>query len=233
MADKVVMGDQQDGLRGLTRYSDNEGDIIWPAWRAELKQRVAFEFGKVGSKIIEGEVKETDADPGEVTEDINALINALIPKTRAQIQTRSDWMHEVDASSGEGEEGETGSSTTTKLTLIGKMSIKMAISKIKSSYIQSIQEHGLVKGCKVEKDLAKKILNYTNTTLPQWLVKMDKQFGVTDSELKDAYVEQMTSLRVLKSQESADVLRNLLGEGGALGELDADKYVGSNYVVCH
>ena len=42
MADKVVMGDQQDGLRGLTRYSDNEGDIIWPAWRAELKQRVAF-----------------------------------------------------------------------------------------------------------------------------------------------------------------------------------------------
>ena len=65
MADKVVMGDQQDGLRGLTRYSDNEGDIIWPAWRAELKQRVAFEFGKVGSKIIEGEVKETDADPGE------------------------------------------------------------------------------------------------------------------------------------------------------------------------
>ena len=27
------MGVQQDGLRGLTRFSDNEGDIIWPlAW---------------------------------------------------------------------------------------------------------------------------------------------------------------------------------------------------------
>ena len=39
MADKVVMGDQIDGLRGLTRFSDNEGEIIWPAWRAELKQR--------------------------------------------------------------------------------------------------------------------------------------------------------------------------------------------------
>ena len=101
MTDKVVMGDQQDGLRGLTRFSDNEGDIIWPAWRAELKQRVAFEFGKIGNQIIEGEVKESDADQGEVTDNINALINALIPKTRAQIQTRSDWMEEIVSSSAE------------------------------------------------------------------------------------------------------------------------------------
>ena len=70
------MGDQKDGLRGLTRFSDNEGDIIWPAWRAELKQRVAFEFGKIGNQIIEGEVKESDVDPGEATEEINALVNA-------------------------------------------------------------------------------------------------------------------------------------------------------------
>ena len=75
------MGDQNDGLRGLTRFSDNEGDIIWPAWRAELKQRVAFEFGKIGNQIIEGEVKESDVDLGEVTEKINALINALIPRS--------------------------------------------------------------------------------------------------------------------------------------------------------
>ena len=67
MQDKVVMGDQKDGLRGLTRFSDNEGDIIWPAWRAELKQRVAFEFGKIGNQIIEGEVKESDADERVVT----------------------------------------------------------------------------------------------------------------------------------------------------------------------
>ena len=58
----MVMGDQKDGLRGLTRFSDNEGDIIWPAWRAELKQRVAFEFGKIGNQITGGEVKESDAD---------------------------------------------------------------------------------------------------------------------------------------------------------------------------
>ena len=172
MQDKLVMGDQQDGLRGLTRFSDNEGEIIWPAWRAELKQRVAFEFGKIGNKVIEGEVKEEDVDHGEVTADINSLINSLIPKTRAQIQTRSDWMHELVVSSGEEEDGESSTRTTTKLSTIGKMSIKMAISKIKSSYITSIQEHGLVKGCKVAKDLAKKKLNYSDTTLPQWLCTM-------------------------------------------------------------
>ena len=76
------MGGQQDGLRGLTRFSDNEGDIIWPAWRAELKQRVAFEFGKIGNEIIEGEVKESVADESEVSENIKTLINALIPRTR-------------------------------------------------------------------------------------------------------------------------------------------------------
>ena len=122
MQDKVVVGSQDDALRGLTRFSDNEGDIIWPAWRAELKQRVAFEFGKIGNQIIEGEVKESDPDKGEVTVGICALINALIPKTRAQIQTRSDWMEEIVSSSAEAADVEGGSTTTTKLTLIGNAS---------------------------------------------------------------------------------------------------------------
>ena len=121
------MGVQQDGLRGLTRFSDNEGDIIWPAWRAELKQRVAFEFGKIGNQVIEGEVKESDVVEGEVDEVINALINALIPRTRAQIQARSDWMEESVTSSGEGADDQERSSKTTKLSLIGKMSIVGAL----------------------------------------------------------------------------------------------------------
>ena len=120
------MGDQKDGLRGLTRFSDNEGDIIWPAWRAELKQRVAFEFGKIGNQIIGGEVKESDVDLGEVTEKINALINALIPRTRAQIQTRSEWVEEFIVRSEEGASDEACSIKKTKLTLIGKMSIVSA-----------------------------------------------------------------------------------------------------------
>ena len=96
MQDKVVMGDQNYGLRGLTRFSDNEGDIIWPAWRAELMQFVKFEIGTIGNKIIEGEFKEEDVDQGEVAGDISLLVNALIPKTRAEVQTRSDWMERVE-----------------------------------------------------------------------------------------------------------------------------------------
>ena len=90
------MGDQNYGLRGLTRFSDNEGDIIWPAWRAELMQFVKFEIGTIGNKIIEGEFKEEDVDQGEVAGDISLLVNALIPKTRAEVQTRSDWMERVE-----------------------------------------------------------------------------------------------------------------------------------------
>ena len=77
-------------------------------YRAELKQRVAFEFGKIGNQIIEGEVKESDVDERVVTVNINALINALIQKTRAQIQTRSDWMEEIVSSSAEAGDVEGG-----------------------------------------------------------------------------------------------------------------------------
>ena len=88
MQDKVVVGSQDDALRGLTRFSDNEGDIIWPAWRAELKQRVAFEFGKIGNQIIEGEVKESDPDKGEVTErDVFSFLFCLFYSTGTQCIT--------------------------------------------------------------------------------------------------------------------------------------------------
>ena len=92
------------------------------------------------------------------------------------------------------------------------MSLQSAITKIKRSYFQAIQVFGLVKSSATAKNFAKLKLNYANSTLPQWLHKMDHLFGVTDSELKNAYIEQMTGLRVLKASESADVLRNLLGE---------------------
>ena len=96
MQDKLVMGSQEDGLRGMTRFSDNEGDIIWPAWRAELRQLVKFEIGTIGNKIIEGDFTEEDVVQGEVTCDLSELVNALIPKTRAEIQTRSDWMEQIE-----------------------------------------------------------------------------------------------------------------------------------------
>ena len=218
MQDKVVMGDQNYGLRGLTRFSDNEGDIIWPAWRAELMQFVKFEIGTIGNKIIEGEFKEEDVDQGEVAGDISLLVNALIPKTRAEVQTRSDWMERVEveddssSSSSDGDDEDGGTKTITRITLMGKMSLQSAITKIKRSYFEAIQTYGLVKSSATAKNFAKLKLNYANSTLPQRLHKVDHLFCVTDSELKDAYIEQMAGLRVLGASESAGVLRNLLGE---------------------
>ena len=87
------MGDQNYGLRGLTRFSDNEGAIIWPAWRAELKQLVKFEIGTIGNKIIEGEFKEEDVTQGEVVGDISLLVDALIPGTRAERRASRTGLH--------------------------------------------------------------------------------------------------------------------------------------------
>ena len=153
MQDKVVMGDQNYGLRGLTRFSDNEGDINWPAWRAELKQLVKFEMGTIGNKIIEGELNEEDVTQGEVAGDISLLVNALIPKTRAEVQTRPDWMEQVEvtaessssssSSSGSSDDDGGGTRTITRITLMGKMSLQSAITKIKRSYFEAIQAYGL------------------------------------------------------------------------------------------
>ena len=191
MQDKVVMGDQNYGLRGLTRFSDNEGDIIWPAWRAELKQLVKFEIGSIGNKIIEGEFNEEDVVQGQVEGDIDLLVNALIPKTRAEVQTRSDWMERVEiavessssssSSSGSSDDEGGGTRTITRLTPMGKMSLQSAITKIKRSYFEAIQVHGLVKSSATAKNFAKLKLNYANSTLPLWLNKMDHLCGVTDN----------------------------------------------------
>ena len=68
MQGKLVVGDQKDGLKGITRFSDNEDEIIWPAWRAELKRRVTFELGIIGNRVIEGEIQEKDVGGGNLSE---------------------------------------------------------------------------------------------------------------------------------------------------------------------
>ena len=40
------MGVQADSLADMKKFSDSEGEIIWPEWRAELTRRISFEFGE-------------------------------------------------------------------------------------------------------------------------------------------------------------------------------------------
>ena len=76
------MGDQNYGLRGLARFSDNEGAIIWPAWRAELKQLVEFEIGTTGNKIIEG---ERHVVPRNIFVSVGRFLNFAARSTRSRV----------------------------------------------------------------------------------------------------------------------------------------------------
>ena len=48
-SDEVVVGDSKssDSLKGITRFSGNDGKIVWPAWKLELFEIIKFEFGAV------------------------------------------------------------------------------------------------------------------------------------------------------------------------------------------
>ena len=62
-----------------------------------------------------------------------------------------------------------GTRTITRITIIGKVSLQSAVTKIKRSYFEAIQAYGLVKNSPTAKNFAKLKLSYVNSTLPMWL----------------------------------------------------------------
>ena len=174
--------------------------MIWPEWRLDLKRRVTFEFGEVGVDVINGTITEDWVDEIDDIEMIQPLLKALTPKSRAFVQFKADWIETYKKQvPWVGEDGATTTKTRTsrRLSYIGIMNVCSAIKKLKSSYFQSIEKHCVVHGSKVHKDLVKLKDKYTSNTLPQWLEKMEIQFGVSHEGLLNAYVEQMTGLRVI------------------------------------
>ena len=88
----VVMGNQPDGLLKMEKFDGNETKIIWPAWRLDLNRRITFEFGAVGVDIVDGKITEDAINIGDDIEELQVLLNALTPKTRAQVQFKADWI---------------------------------------------------------------------------------------------------------------------------------------------
>ena len=41
------------------------------------------------NNILEGDLKEEDVESGKISKDISSLLDALIPKTRAAVKTKS------------------------------------------------------------------------------------------------------------------------------------------------
>ena len=201
------MGDQKDVLEGMTKFSGNDGAVVWPMWKDDLMNRVKFELGTVAVRILEGKIRKDQVKIGVRIKAIQSLVNMVMARNRALVTFRAEWMEKSKKKQDDG-----AVQTDYVLTMVGEMGLKTAISKTKSSYFKSIEKYGLAEGSKVLSDYKKLKLKYDETTMPEWLDKMDRLYGVNHRELFDAYVEQLTSLRVIKMTEDADVLRNLLNQ---------------------
>ena len=131
------MGNQPDGLLKMEKFDGNETKIIWPAWRLDLNRRITFEFGAVGVDIVDGKITEDVINIGDDIEELQILLNALTPKTRAQVQFKEDWIEKykrripfAQEDGGEDKKME----HRLRLTFMGAMSVKAAIERLKSSY---------------------------------------------------------------------------------------------------
>ena len=206
MSDAVVMGDSKssDSLAGITRFSGNDGKIVWPAWKLELYDRIKFEFGAIGIEILEGRLTEDMIKEGDDVDRVLPLLDAVMPNSRAQVVFKADWMIKQKAKDPE--------DRRIVLSLVGQLKLKSAISRVKTSYFMSIERHGLEPKSKIAEDFTKLKRKYVHDTLTRWIQKMDSLYGVNHSELRGAYIEQLTALRVIKVVETASILRNLLNQ---------------------
>ena len=140
------MGNQPGGLLKVEEFDGNETKIIWPAWKLDLDRRITFEFGAIGANIVDGKLTEEHINIGDDVETHQSLLNALTPKTRAQVQFKSEWIEKYTARIPHAHEvgqDEEKKEKRLRLTFIGAMNVKAAIERLKSSYFLSIEKHGI------------------------------------------------------------------------------------------
>ena len=215
MSVKLVMGAQRDSLEKLEKFGGEDGGVIFPHFRQVLENALRFELGEVGVMILRNQFPMDTIKRGERVDKVPGLITMLLAKNRSDIQFKSSWIEttkEVDIADPEKEYD--------VITAEGEMNLRAAIVKIKSSIFNSISEHGLQEGSSVKKDFDKLKTTYTENTLHDWIDDMETTFGIGNADLLDAYVNQLTQLRVMKVNENSDIVRNLLAlteQGGGDG----------------
>ena len=67
------MGDQKDVLEGMTKFSGNDGAVVWPMWKDDLMNRVKFELGTVAVRILEGKIRKDQVKVGVRIKAIQSL----------------------------------------------------------------------------------------------------------------------------------------------------------------
>ena len=208
MVDKLVVGRRAigDGLKDMDSFAGNNAEVVFPEWKQKLFDLIKFECGRVAVNVIEGRFKAERVRVGEDIDTVTELVNMLIAKNRTGIKLDARWFE--------------NSEDRNVITQIGEMSMRAAVNQLKASYFDSIGRYALEEGTVVFKEYGKLRAKYDEDTLPDWLKKMDRLYGVKNKELYDAYVEQMTQLRVIKIDEEADIVKNLLKQSSDCGSDD-------------
>ena len=86
------MGDQKDVLEGMTKFSGNDGAVVWPMWKDDLMNRVKFELGTVAVRILEGKIRKDQVKIGVRIKAIQSLVNMVMARNRALVTFRAEWM---------------------------------------------------------------------------------------------------------------------------------------------
>ena len=85
------MGDQKDVLEGMTKFSGNDGAVVWPMWKDDLMNRVKFELGTVTVRILEGKIRKEQVKAGVRIKALQSLVNMVMARNRALVTFRAEW----------------------------------------------------------------------------------------------------------------------------------------------
>ena len=85
------MGDQKDVLEGMTKFSGNDGAVVWPMWKDDLMNRVKFELGTVAVRILEGKIRKEQVKTGVRIKALQSLVNMVMARNRALVTFRAEW----------------------------------------------------------------------------------------------------------------------------------------------
>ena len=200
MADKLVMGRQVDSLAAIDKFGGSEANVAWPHFFQDVENALKFEMGNVGNMILNNKFPVNSVQRGERVDQEPGLIKMLLSTNRSLITFKSAWT----------ETKEINGDNVDVITSEGEMNLLAALEKVKSSIFSSISTHGLVEGTAVKKDFDCLRPTYSENTLYEWIQDMKTVYGVQNKELLEAYINQLTQLRVIPNIANADIVRNIL-----------------------
>ena len=110
MADKLVMGRQNDSLGDIEKFGGSEANRAWPHFFQDVENALRFEMGEVGIMILHNKFPMNLVQRGESVALEPGLIKMLLSANRSQITFRSAWTEtkeingdNVDVITSEGE----------------------------------------------------------------------------------------------------------------------------------